>query len=253
MAITNSSPPDEVDRLARKVQSKMTSSKKIKEEKTHADFFLGLCETKDSSSRILIGVSGIPGSGKTTLAAAVAARVNELANSKDSDFAVSIPMDGYHLSRAQLAAMPDPETAIHRRGAAFTFDSDSFYKLVLSLREPLTPISPTVYAPSFDHAVKDPVANDISILPRSRVVIFEGLYLSLDREPWSLAAALMDESWFIDVDREIARGRLITRHVASGIVPDIAAAKHRIDSTDFLNADDILDNRLPAQEVIAGA
>lgn len=196
-------------------------------------------------------MSGIPGSGKTTLAAAVAARVNQLANSSH-DLAVCISMDGYHLSRAQLAAMPDSATAIHRRGAAFTFDAEAFYRLVQCLREPLTAASPTVYAPSFDHAIKDPVVDDIPISPASRVVILEGLYLSLDREPWSSAAALMDESWFVRVDREIARARLVKRHVASGIVPDAAAAEHRISSTDFLNADDIVSNRLPVHEMVPG-
>lgn len=161
-------------------------------------------------------------------------------------------MDGYHLSRAQLAAMPDPATAIHRRGAAFTFDAEGFYRLVQRLREPVIPSTPTIYVPSFDHAIKDPVADDIPIPPSAKIVIIEGLYLSLNREPWASAAALLDEIWFIDVDREIARARLIKRHVASGIVPDVAAAEHRIASTDFLNADDILQNRLPVQDVIPG-
>lgn len=161
-------------------------------------------------------MSGIPGSGKSTLGSAVAVRLNEL-DGTDSEFAVCIPMDGYHLSRAQLAAMPDPENAIHRRGAAFTFDGEGYHRLVQSLREPLAAHSPTIYAPSFDHAIKDPVADDIPIRPRSKVVIFEGLYLSLNREPWSQSAALMDESWFIDVDREVARSRLVKRHVASGL------------------------------------
>lgn len=186
----------------------------------------------------------------------MAKRVNELENSNSDGefkFAVCIPMDGYHLSRAQLAAMPDAATAIHRRGAAFTFDAEGFYRLVQRLREPLTANSPTVYAPSFDHAVKDPVADDIRIAPESKVVIFEGLYVNLNREPWSSAAALMDECWFVEVDREIARDRLVKRHVASGIVPDVAAAKHRISSTDFLNADDIENNRLPVQELIPGS
>lgn len=62
----------------------------------------------------------------------------------------------------------------------------------------------------------------------------------------------MDESWFVDVDREVARTRLVKRHVASGIVPDEAAAEHRISITDFLNANDIINNRLPVQELISG-
>ena len=72
-------------------------------------------------------------------------------------------MDGYHFSRAQLSAMPDPSTAHARRGAAFTFDASSFLKLVQALREPLAPESKTLFAPSFDHAVKDPVQDDVPI------------------------------------------------------------------------------------------
>jgi hypothetical protein len=62
----------------------------------------------------------------------------------------------------------------------------------------------------------------------------------------------MDESWYIEVGREISRGRLVQRHMASGIVPDVAAAEHRISSTDFLNADGILENRLPLQQLVPG-
>ena len=66
------------------------------------------------------------------------------------------------------------------------------------------------------------------------------------------SAGLIDESWFIEVDREIARGRLVQRHMASGIVPDAAVAEHRISSTDFLNVDDILETRLPLQQLVPG-
>jgi pantothenate kinase len=161
-------------------------------------------------------------------------------------------MDGYHFSREQLAAMPDPHVAIHRRGAAFTFDAENFCRLVQKLHEPITEDASIVYAPSFDHAVKDPVADTIAISPSSRILIFEGNYISLDREPWKSAARLMDERWFVNIDKTTARERLIKRHVASGIVLDEEAAHHRIDSTDFLNADDVLQNRLEVHEEIPG-
>lgn len=168
------------------------------------------------------------------------------------DIAASVSMDGFHYTRAQLAVMPDPKTAIHRRGAAFTFDAEGFYELVLRLHESLVPEAPTIWAPSFDHAVKDPVPDSIPIPPSTRIVVFEGNYVCLDREPWRSAAMLMDGLWFLDVDREVARKRLIKRHVASGICPDEQAARERIRSTDFLNADDILENRLQVDEVVSG-
>lgn len=164
--------------------------------------------------------------------------------------ATSVPMDGYHLSRAQLSAMPDPTTAHHRRGAAFTFDDKAFLELVKRLREPLLPESKTVYAPSFDHATKDPVADDIPIHPASRVVILEGNYLSLNQGLWKEAAELMDELWFVKVSFETARSRLIVRHVAAGIVKNEEEAGNRADEIDLANGRQIMDQRLDAQEVI---
>jgi pantothenate kinase len=126
-------------------------------------------------------------------------------------------MDGYHLSRTQLDAMPDPTNAHARRGAAFTFDGTSFLNLVKKLRQPICPETQTLYAPSFDHAIKDPIDNDIAIPTSVRIIIFEGNYCSLDKDPWNKAADLMDERWFVDVDFEVARKRLIYRHIQAGI------------------------------------
>jgi pantothenate kinase len=78
-----------------------------------------------------------------------------------SEIAVAVSMDGYHFTRAQLDKMPNPVEAHARRGAEFTFDGEGFLALVRRLREPLEPTAATVYAPSFDHAVKDPKEDDI--------------------------------------------------------------------------------------------
>jgi len=166
------------------------------------------------------------------------------------DVAAFIPMDGYHLSRAQLDAMPDPVSAHARRGAAFTFDGDSFLSLVKQLREPLCPESKTLYAPSFDHAVKDPVADDIAIAPRVRLVIFEGNYLSLNKEPWKEAAGLMDELWFVEVEEEVARRRLVARHLKAGISKTEEEARRRADENDLVNGREIVEQRLEVNEVV---
>ncbi|KAK7732784.1 hypothetical protein SLS57_000727 [Botryosphaeria dothidea] len=209
------------------------------------------------SQRLLIGVSGIPGSGKTTLAAKVVYRINEMyraelpgASAGEPPIAAFIPMDGYHLSRAQLDAMPDPYTAHARRGAHFTFDGDSFLALVKELRKPLAPESHTLYAPSFDHAVKDPVADDISIAPTTRIVVFEGNYLTLDRDPWRQAAQLMDERWFVEVDFDTARKRLVGRHVKAGIAKDEEDAHKRITENDLVNGQQIVEERVNVDEIL---
>jgi len=159
-------------------------------------------------------------------------------------------MDGYHLSRAQLSAMPDPAHAHARRGAQFTFDGLSFLSLIRSIRLPLSPTSLTIYAPSFDHALKDPVADDIPILPSTRILIFEGNYLSLDKEPWKEAAGLMDELWFVDVDFEVARRRLVPRHVRAGIAADEEEADRRVSENDLVNGEEIVRDRLEVHRVI---
>ncbi|CAI4215410.1 unnamed protein product [Parascedosporium putredinis] len=147
-----------------------------------------------------------------------------------------IPMDGYHFTRAQLSAMPDPATAHARRGAAFTFDAYAFLSLIRSLREPVTPGSPSIYAPSFDHAVKDPKPDDIEILPSHRVVVVEGNYLALDEDVWRDAAGLFDELWFVDVDFDVAKRRLIVRHLAAGLAENEEAAERRAAENDLVNA-----------------
>ncbi|KAJ6002771.1 Phosphoribulokinase/uridine kinase [Penicillium sp. IBT 35674x] len=205
-------------------------------------------------ARLMIAVSGIPGSGKTALANMMTQQINKIyasENPSSTPIATAVPMDGYHLTRAQLSAMSDPDHAFARRGAAFTFDGEKFLELVQALREPLTLSSTALYAPSFDHAIKDPVDDDIAIPASCRVIFFEGNYLSLNKGPWDLAAGLMDELWFVDVDFEVARTRLVKRHVKAGIAKDEEAADKRVRENDLVNGKEIVDCRLPIQEMVS--
>ncbi|KAF7904921.1 uncharacterized protein EAF01_005443 [Botrytis porri] len=207
------------------------------------------------NSRYLIAISGIPGSGKTTLAATITKRLNALQDAHSNKTSLPpiagfIPMDGYHLTRAQLSAMPDPAHAHARRGAEFTFDGPAFLSLIQRLREPLTTSTITIHAPSFDHALKDPKANDIPIEPTTRILVFEGNYLSLNKEPWRSAAKLMDQLWFVDVDFEVAKKRLIPRHVKAGIAENEEDAEKRVVENDLVNGEEIVKGRMEVDEVI---
>jgi len=159
-------------------------------------------------------------------------------------------MDGYHLTRSQLSSMPDPIHAHARRGAAFTFDPSSLHSLITKLKEPLIPTTPTYYAPSFDHALKDPVENDIPIPPASRVLVFEGNYLSLGKGEWKEIAGLMDELWFVEVEEEVAGRRLVPRHVKAGIAGSEEEAWKRVRENDLVNGREIVEFRVRVDEVV---
>jgi pantothenate kinase len=146
--------------------------------------------------------------------------------------------------------MPNAEEAIFRRGAAFTFDAQSYLKLVKQVRQPLMPETRTIYAPSFDHSVKDPVANDIAIPPTARIVIFEGLYTALNESGWRDAHALMDESWFVDASIPVATERVAKRNYAAGISDSLEASLERTEKSDMRNAREVLEKRLSVQEIV---
>ncbi|KAK4104571.1 P-loop containing nucleoside triphosphate hydrolase protein [Parathielavia hyrcaniae] len=195
-------------------------------------------------SRCLIALGGIPGSGKTTLSARLTAGLNvrhaATSLSGTPHIAAFIPMDGFHHTRAQLDAMPDPATAHARRGAEFTFDGAAFLRLVQRLKEPLTDTTPTLFAPSFDHALKDPKEDDISVERTHRIVVLEGNYLLLDKPPWSLASRLFSFKIFVSVSPELARARLVARHLAAGLAPTSAEADRRAVENDLPNGDEIV-------------
>ncbi|RCI09169.1 hypothetical protein L249_1506 [Ophiocordyceps polyrhachis-furcata BCC 54312] len=197
--------------------------------------------------RLLIGIAGIPGSGKTTLSKTVSKQINDRAS---NDVSIYLPMDGFHLTRAALSAMANPSEAHARRGASFTFDAPKFLSLVRALRS--TPIKPSapVLAPSFDHAIKDPKEDDIAVQPWHRVVILEGNYLALDEHVWRDAASLLDDLWFVDVDEEVARRRLRERHVRAGIARHLDEADRRVTENDLVNGAEIIARRLPVNEVV---
>ncbi|KII86298.1 hypothetical protein PLICRDRAFT_177861 [Plicaturopsis crispa FD-325 SS-3] len=218
-----------------------------------AAYLVKRLETTPVTSRILVGVAGIPASGKSTLAELIVKHTNALlhpAASGEGDVSVEKPaatlvgLDGWHLTRAQLDAFPDPKLAHDRRGIHWTFDGPAYVEFVRTLRQDVTSSSATVTAPSFDHALKDPTPHAVSILPHHRIVVIEGLYAFLAIEPWCQAGRILDERWWVDVDIDEAERRLVKRHVVTGVTKDLASAKLRAEQNDMPNGRFIIANLL---------
>ncbi|KAF5313289.1 hypothetical protein D9619_003650 [Psilocybe cf. subviscida] len=221
--------------------------------------------------RLLIGIAGIPASGKSTFAKFLTDRVNSLLREQGlerpressaglpthaqprhtkSERAILVGLDGWHLTRAQLDAFPDPKLAHDRRGIHWTFDGESYVNFVRQLRGPITSTMDVIRAPSFDHALKDPTPDAVLIQPYHRVVIVEGLYAFLSITPWKEAGALLDERWYIKVDPVEARRRLVVRHVLTGVAKDMKEAEWRADENDGPNGLFIIENLLEPTRTI---
>ena len=74
------------------------------------------------------------------------------------------------------------------------------------------------------------------------MIVLEGNYVHLTVPPWDQATRLLDERWFIDVDRDVARGRVIQRHLIAGIARDQEEAEKRFDENDWPNGVYLLKN-----------
>ena len=177
--------------------------------------------------RLIIGIAGMPGAGKSTLATQLANHIN---THVAPQAAVALGMDGFHLRKDQLQQMPDPDLAFARRGAPWTFDAAGFMQALHRIRT-----GHETTWPDFAHDVGDPVPDAIVVPPQLQLVIVEGLYLLHDQDGWSGAKALLDEGWYLDTPLDVAMDRLARRHMqAWGFTR--AQAQHRIDSSDGLNA-----------------
>ncbi|KAN0101250.1 P-loop containing nucleoside triphosphate hydrolase protein [Tylopilus felleus] len=196
-----------------------------------AKFIVDKLNVIPETARLLIAIAGVPASGKTSFAVCLVQTINALLEAHPSNSqAILVGLDGWHLTRAQLDAMPDPKHAHDRRGIHWTFDAPAYVDFVARLRD--TPLPLVVNAPSFDHALKDPVPDAIVIQPCHRVVVIEGLYAMLDIDPWRQAAAQMDERWWIQIDPARAKTRLVKRHVQTGVAKDMVEAVWRAENND---------------------
>lgn len=169
--------------------------------------------------RLLVGITGPPGAGKSTLARAVLSGVGQ---------GCYLPMDGFHLSNAELDGLGRRD----RKGAADTFDAAGY---VASLRLVAGEYGRRdVYVPDFDRARDEPVPAGLVIPADCRLVITEGNYLALPDGEWAAVRGLLDRLYYLDSPAAVRRERLIRRHVEGGRTPAAAAAW--VDEVDEPNA-----------------
>ncbi|MDP9432002.1 MAG: nucleoside/nucleotide kinase family protein [Actinomycetota bacterium] len=169
--------------------------------------------------RCLLGICGAPGAGKSTLAESLVAALDGQA--------VLVPMDGFHLADAELDRLGRRE----RKGAPDTFDAAGYVNLLRRLR---TREDETVYAPVFVREQEQALAGALPVPRHVPLVVTEGNYLLLADGPFRPVRELLSEAWFLDVDPDLRRGRLLKRHLRHG--RSVQQAEQWVATTDEPNA-----------------
>jgi pantothenate kinase len=184
--------------------------------------------------RLVIGIVGAPGAGKSTLAVDLGAALGVAR-------AVVLPMDGFHIA---TSALRRPEQVL-RRGAIDTFDGAGFLSLLRRVRSREDEV---VYAPDFDRAIEEPIAGAIPVPREVPIVIAEGNYLLSTEPVWRDIRPLLDEAWYLEGDEGRRRERLLARHRRFGKSQEDALAI--VHGSDQRNAAQIVTSRSRADLVI---
>lgn len=181
-------------------------SKEISKEEAKAI----VVERASSLTRMIIGIVGKPGGGKSTLS-------KYLLQGMDPSVVSVVPMDGFHLSNKVLKELGRSE----RKGAQDTFDVKGFTTLIARIK---SDGAEPIYYPVFDRSIEESIAAQGVVYPSTRVVIVEGNYLMHDKDGWQEIAPLLDQSWYAYLDEDLRISRLISRHIAFGKDPESAKA-----------------------------
>jgi pantothenate kinase len=150
--------------------------------------------------RVLLGIAGGPGVGKSTIAGEVVTALN----SETPGLAAYVPMDGFHMRQGKLEALG----IAGDKGMPHTFEATLFSQFLADLKG----ADRTVSGPSYSRQIEDVVDDQITIAGTVRILIVEGNYLLLADSPWYAIKPLLDLSVFIHVERDKVYKRLMKRH-----------------------------------------
>lgn len=154
-----------------------------------------------AGERRILGVTGAPGAGKSTVCAAIAGALG--------DQVAVVGMDGFHLANTELSRLGRRE----RKGAPDTFDADGYAALLERLR---TQPQNTIYAPTFNRDLEESIGSTVPVAAGTPLIVTEGNYLLLDSGAWSRVRPTLDAVWFLAPPEGLRLARLIARHQAYG-------------------------------------
>jgi pantothenate kinase len=194
---------------------------------------------RDAVLRVLLGLAGAPAAGKSTLAVRLVEGVNRRMG---AGFAAYLPMDGFHLSNAQLELLGRR----NRKGAPDTFDVHGYLALLERLaKETEHP----VYVADYDRKLHEPVAARLVMQPGTRLVVTEGNYLASDDPGWREVRSFLRELWYVDASDAVRETRLTERQLAGG--RSVAEARAWVERNDRPNGETVKATRVNCTRTVS--
>lgn len=177
--------------------------------------------------RVLVAIAGAPGSGKSTVAEEVAARINR----ERPGFAAVLPMDGYHYDDHVLETLG----RLAHKGAPDTFDAHGLRHMLLRLKENA---DDTIAVPVFDRKIEIARAGGRLIPRETGIILCEGNYLLMREPPWDRLKPIFDFTVFVEVPRDELHRRLTQRWRGHGLAAD--QVRFKVEENDLPNGAAIL-------------
>ena len=192
-----------------------------------------IIKRKKKETRLIVGIFGSPGSGKSTFSG----NLNRELNKIDGLMSKVVPMDGFHFDNKILA----DRNMLQFKGSPETFDTNGFISLLAKLQQ--QPENDYVI-PIFDRELDLSRASARLIEKSTNILLIEGNYLMLNQAPWNRLQMFFDLTIKIESDRRILKDRLLKRWLDLGISKDQASEK--IKQNDLPNSDLVENLSMPA-------
>ena len=173
-----------------------------------------IIKRKKKETRLIVGIFGSPGSGKSTFSG----NLNRELNKIDGLMSKVVPMDGFHFDNKILA----DRNMLQFKGSPETFDTNGFISLLAKLRQ--QPETDHVI-PIFDRELDLSRASARLIEKSTNILLIEGNYLMLNQAPWNRLQMFFDLTIKIESDRRILKDRLLKRWLDLGISRNQASEK----------------------------